>query len=133
MNRVFADTSGLYAFLVANDSRHEEAVRAVTTLARDDVVLVTTSYVAHECVSLLHSRMGLTAVRSWRDRAEPLLDTIWIDATLHERGLAALVAAGRRRVSFTDWTSFEAMRLHGLERAFAFDADFRREGFETVP
>jgi predicted nucleic acid-binding protein len=47
--------------------------------------------------------------------------------------LTAVVASGRRRISFTDRTSFEAMRRHGLDRVFAFDPDFEREGFETFP
>jgi predicted nucleic acid-binding protein len=36
-------------------------------------------------------------------------------------------------VSLVDWTSFELMRRQGIERAFALDADFDRQGFATVP
>ncbi|MGH7541408.1 MAG: type II toxin-antitoxin system VapC family toxin [Gemmatimonadota bacterium] len=133
VSRVFADTSGLYAFLVENDRDHEAAVRAMAELAGERAVLVTTSYVAHESITLLHRRMGLAAIRAWRGRVEAALEMIWIGREVHESALTALVASGRRRVSFTDWTSFEAMRRYRIERAFAFDPDFEREGFETVP
>jgi predicted nucleic acid-binding protein len=38
-----------------------------------------------------------------------------------------------RGISFVDRTSFELMRAEGIARAFAFDRDFARQGFETVP
>lgn len=35
--------------------------------------------------------------------------------------------------AFVDRMSYELMREERIERAFAFDPDFRRKGFETVP
>jgi predicted nucleic acid-binding protein len=35
--------------------------------------------------------------------------------------------------SFTDCTSFVMMRRLGLDKAVSTDADFRQEGFETLP
>lgn len=42
--------------------------------------------------------------------------------------------AGRGTWSFVDWvSSFQLMRDAGLDRAFAFDGDFAREGFAVIP
>ncbi len=47
--------------------------------------------------------------------------------------MAALCAAGRRRLSLVDCTSFEVMRRHGIEEALALDDDFARQGFGLHP
>jgi predicted nucleic acid-binding protein len=44
-----------------------------------------------------------------------------------------MLAAARRKVSLVDWVSFEVMRRTGIDVAFAFDDDFRAQGFRTVP
>ena len=41
--------------------------------------------------------------------------------------------AGSMKVSLVDWTSFEVMRAEGMREAFAFDEDFRKQGFMRVP
>lgn len=46
---------------------------------------------------------------------------------------AALVAAGRRSLSLVDCVSFEVMRRLAISTAFAFDRDFARVGFQTIP
>jgi predicted nucleic acid-binding protein len=66
-------------------------------------------------------------------RFAPLLEVIWIERDLHERALATFLAADSRSASFTDWSSFEAMRANRLEQAFTFDVHFEKYGFETLP
>lgn len=46
-----------------------------------------------------------------------------------DRALSALLAANRRQLSFVNCCSFEVMRSLGMERAFAFDANFKEQGF----
>lgn len=46
--------------------------------------------------------------------------------------ISALLA-GPMKVALVDWISFEIMRVEGIREAFAFDLDFRRQGFVTVP
>jgi predicted nucleic acid-binding protein len=129
---VFVDTSAFYALLVADDAAHSAARRALERLDREQAALVTTSFVVHETVTLLQNRVGTSAVSRFRDDVMPMLDLVWIDEPLLARALAALVAAGSRLVSLTDWTSFEAMRLRGIVEAFAFDPHFARQGFRLV-
>jgi len=49
-----------------------------------------------------------------------------------EAAVSSLLA-GSMKVSLVDWTSFETMRAEGMREAFAFDEDFRKQGFSTVP
>ena len=60
------------------------------------------------------------------------LTTVWIDEATHTAGVAALLAALPTRVSLTDFVSFEVMRTHAISRAFAFDDDFRKAGFDVA-
>ncbi len=46
--------------------------------------------------------------------------------------MAVLVAASRRDVSLTDWSSLEIMRERGIRVAFAFDEHFSQQGFELL-
>ena len=45
---------------------------------------------------------------------------------------ALLLAADKRNVSLTDWTSFEVMRDRGIDLAFAFDPGFAAQGFDVL-
>jgi predicted nucleic acid-binding protein len=130
---VFVDTSAIYAILVATDHDHDRARAALAGLEKGRNGLVTSSYVMHETVALLQSRIGVGAIRVFQESVAPVLETSWVDRRLHERAMAALLASGRRDVSLTDWTSFVLMRDLRIETAFAFDEDFRTEGFRTIP
>jgi len=90
-------------------------------------------YVAVESVALAHGRLGPAQVRELRDNALRSIGIRWVDAALHERALAALGVAARRRPSFVDWVSFELMRRDGIQTAFVFDRDLAFQGFATVP
>lgn len=129
---IFADTSALYALLDRSDRVHRSAAAAFDRIDGNTSQLVTTSYVVLETVSLLHARLGVAAVRDWRDAFEPLLTIAWITRELHDRGMVAMTSAAKRQVSLTDWTSFEFMRIRRIPRAFAFDPHFREQGFELL-
>jgi predicted nucleic acid-binding protein len=126
------DTSAIYALLVADDEEHESSRAMLTFLDKTDVVLVTSSYVLRETTALLQSRIGIPAVRVLQEKVFPLLEIEWITRDLYERAVSALLAASKRQVSLTDWTSFEVMRKRGIEAVFAFDDHFEEQGFELV-
>jgi predicted nucleic acid-binding protein len=128
---VFVDTSALYAVLDVNDPDHERAAGLLAQL-RDDLAL-THNYVVAESAAVVQRRLGMAAVRALLgDLLEPV-ETVWIDEVTHRSAVAAFVAASRTGPSLVDWTSFEVMRRRGIDTAFAFDGDFRRQGFDVVP
>ena len=132
MAEVFVDTSAIYAALVADDQAHSEARAGLARLGREGAVLVTHSFVIQETVALLQARSGIDAVRRFDDEVLPALAVVWVTDSLYQRSMAALLAVSSRRVSLTDWMSFEVMRDRGIQRAFAFDKHFRQQGFELV-
>jgi predicted nucleic acid-binding protein len=46
--------------------------------------------------------------------------------------MTSLLARGRRKASLVDRVSFDVMREMGVQAAFAYDTDFRREGFALL-
>ena len=133
MTEVFVDTSAIYAALVVDDQAHPLARTALIRLGEEGAVLVTHSFVIQETVALLQARSGLDAVRRFHDDVLPALRIVWVTDALYQRSMAALLAASSRRVSLTDWMSFEVMRHRGLQQAFAFDRHFSLQGFELLP
>ncbi|MBX7161764.1 MAG: PIN domain-containing protein [Acidimicrobiia bacterium] len=129
---IFADTSGFYALADMNDHNHASAGSVMAALTDDEIV--THSYVLSESVSLLHARFGRDAVKGFRENVLPRVDrVVWIGASIHDVALDALVGStSKRGPSFVDLVSFEVMRREGIRRAFAFDRDFVRAGFELV-
>lgn len=95
--------------------------------------MVTTNYVLVETMAFVQHRLGLDATRLLQQDVCPVLQVAWIDATTHQAGVAAVLAAGRRGLSLVDCVSFEIMRQTGLRKAFAFDSHFGEQGFACVP
>lgn len=131
--RVFVDTSAVIALVVEDQALHDDALATWERLVAASRVgggnLVTHHAVVVESLGLLHKRHGMPCVRRFLDRVLPRLRVVRISAELHDRGVAALRAADRRRVSIVDWISFEVMRSEEIRRAFAYDADFWRQQF----
>ena len=130
---LFVDTSALFAFLDADQPRHAEVIDAWERAVMEERRLFTSNYILVESFALVQRRLGLEPVRALADILVPMLRPLWIDAELHAAAVAALFAAGRRKLSLVDCTSFELMRRHGLTEAFALDDDFARQGFRLVP
>jgi uncharacterized protein len=131
---LFVDTSAVYAVLDRDDRSHRQAAETwnalLDALTEDRVRCHTHGSVLVELSALVQRRLGLDALRALHDRVLPLVDVRWVDANLHRRAVAALLASGRRDVSLVDWTSFEMMREDGIDAYFAFDDDFVVQGFE---
>ena len=127
---IFVDTSALYALADAADQNHEKARRILEELLDGDEILLTHSYVLVESIALVQHRLGTdAALRLAESRG---FEVEWVDAARHAETVRALGTRRRRRVSFVDLVSFGVMRARGIEKAFAFDEDFEREGFELV-
>ena len=131
MNRVFIDTSAIFALLVSTDAAHDRAARAFDRLRARESVLLTTSYNLVETYALLDRRFGREATASFRSDFAPLLQVVWVDGDLHERGLDLMLErpAG---VSLVDAVSFVSIRDHQVDEVFAFDQHFEQEGFQTL-
>lgn len=129
----FVDTSALLAVLDASDHAHNRSARAWVDLVESQEVLVTSNYVLIELFAVAQARLGIAAVRDLANAIVPLLRVVSVDSEIHERGMAALMIAGRRRLSLVDCVSFEVLRDLGVQRCFTLDRDFAEQGLERIP
>jgi predicted nucleic acid-binding protein len=129
---VYVDTSAILALLISSDTAYARARRSFDKLAAEQAPLITSSYVLVETYALLGRRVGLAAVRQFREAMAPLIETVWVDQRLHEQGLDMLLQRGRRRLSLVDAVSLVIIRDRSLKRAFAYDDDFAKAGLEMV-
>lgn len=126
------DTSAVIALLVAADEFHQAAKSAFAGLSAREASLVTTSYVLVETYALLGRRLGINAVRGFREHFVPLLEVIWVNRDLHERALDILLQRASRTLSLVDVASFLVIQEQGIEEVFAFDRHFANEGFRLI-
>jgi predicted nucleic acid-binding protein len=131
--KVFADTSGIFALLVGNDSMHRQARRAFADYSQHRAQLFTSSFVLVETTALLQRRIGLSAVRDLNTRILPLFDIIWTDKEWYARAVQRLFLEGRKDLSLVDCLSFEIMESYDISAAFTFDKHFDEFGFSTPP
>lgn len=130
----FVDTSALFALIDEDDADHLAASAWLRGPGSDpSEMLVTHNYVVVESLSLIQRRLGASAVRTMLDRIVPTMSVVYVDEELHARAAAAFLAGLSRRVSLVDRVSFQVMREGNLDRAFAFDRNFKAEGFAVVP
>ena len=130
----FVDTSALFTLLHEGDPSHAAALAWLEDAsAAAPERLRTHNYVVVETIALTHARLGPSAVRMLIDDVLPACEVRFVDDDLHERAVIAYLAGLSRKVSFVDRMSFAMMRAERIDRAFAFDPDFAREGFEKGP
>jgi len=132
-SNIFIDTSAFYAILDQDDANHRKAATTWADIIGRNCELATSNYILLETVALLQSRIGIEAVRVFQSDVVPILRVEFVTPELHAIGMAALLAASKRRLSLVDCISFEIVRSIGLEAVFAFDSHFRAYGFKMLP
>ena len=129
---VYVDTSAFLAVIDADDAQHRQAALIWKALIENDETLVCSNYILVETLALIQHRLGMNAVKQFQEDVYPLLHIAWIGEPDHRAGVAAVLAASRRRLSLVDCVSFEVMRRHGIRCVFCFDTHFKEQGFEPV-
>lgn len=135
--KIFLDTSALIAYYNVDDEHHAEASGVMKKIREGEIPLTRfyiTDYVFDETVTFMEcvlKRHGLAL-----DVGEALLTSPF--TTMHRIDEESFREAWdlfreRRGYSFTDCTSFIAMKRHGITHAFTFDGHFKDAGFRTLP
>ncbi len=127
MNRVFVDTSGLYAAQNRKDACYREAIRLFDRARTENWILFTTNFVVAETHALILVRVG-------RDQAWNFLRAITIGQTNviraeegDERRARAIIEQFRDKdFSYCDAISFAVMERLKISEAIAFDEHFRQ-------
>jgi predicted nucleic acid-binding protein len=128
---VFVDTSAWYALASVGDQDHRSAQAVYRDLVERKERLVTTSYALAETMGLIQRRLGWRPLELFA-AATHTVDVVWIDRTRHREAETLLFARRRRAINIVDAASFVVMKALGIEDAFAFDEDYRREGFHLL-
>ncbi len=129
---VFADTSALFALLVADDYMHVRARANFARFMEENTQLLSSSYVLVETLTLLQRRVSLEAVWDFNRKIMPILDVVWADERWHIQAMQRLQVERSRNASLTDCLSFEIMEVRGITTAFTFDKHFAERGFDIA-
>ena len=129
---VFADTSGIFAYLVQDDYMHVRAKAVFQSFAENNTQLLTSSYVLVETTALLQRRIGMDAVVDFYNKIQPLLDVIWVDEYWHTKAINRLITLNQKKVSLVDCLSFVIMDAREIGTAFSFDNHFEKNGFSLA-
>ena len=125
------DTSGLLCLLHQAEPLHADAC-GVYKEAR---VRLTHNLVLAEFVALAQARRlprpsALTFVSDLV--ANPDIETVWVDAALHQQAMALLFARPDKTYSLCDAVSFVLMRERKMHEALTTDHHFEQESFRQL-
>ncbi len=133
MEKIFVDTSAIYALISTEDQKIQMAVTTWESTLEQGNILFTNNYVLVECFALIQSRLGIEFARALQSNIVPFLQVAWIGEQQHINIVNDVFTANRRQLSLVDCSSFETMRRLGIEKVFSFDERFREQGFELIP
>lgn len=128
MSRVFADTAFFVAFLSERDEHHAAALHY---MAEPKTRVITTGWVLAELGNFLASGMHRTVFVALVEQLflDERFDILPADATTFRRALRLYGERDDKRWSFTDCTSFLAMKGHRITSALTSDHHFEQAGF----
>jgi predicted nucleic acid-binding protein len=127
---VFVDTTALFALLDEDDRHHAEAAETLRGL--EGTQLVTHTFVVAEAAALVGRHLPWAATNQLLYGILAVIDVKSIESGLYEAALGAYGQSTSPDISLVDRTSFVLMKALGISRAFTYDRDFAREGFELV-
>ena len=129
MRRVFVDSGGFYAVLVADDAHHSAARSIFEKAASEGWALVTTNAVVFEAHALLLKRAGREVALGFLDMLEE--DDYQVERVRSADEIQAVTLIRTHRdkdYSLCDALSFVVMQRLDLSEAVAFDRHFRQYG-----
>lgn len=132
MNRLFVDTSGWYAFLVAREKAHQ----TVQSLLLDqNVELITSNTIFSELFTLLMSRGYESVALSFGDKLHSgnICAIHRISESDEEESWKILKQRRGRGLSYTDATTIALMKRLAFTQLVTLDQGFQEFGLEIFP
>ena len=129
---IFIDTSAFLALLDRDENNFPSAKTIWRDLIEEEQGLSTSNYVFLETHALIQRRLGMEFVQAFAENLVPMIEIEWIDRTIHQSGVTAMLTANRRQLSLVDCISFEVCRKLGIKDVFAFDKHFEEQGFHLL-
>ena len=131
---LFLDTSALIAILNSRDQYHH-TIRNYLQNRLQPPRGFTSNLILTEFLTFFARYGGLESALEFQTRfiRDAHFRVVWIGKNLHRLAGEVLKKYSDQKISFTDAVSFVIMKKRKLTTALAFDDDFRKAGFETVP
>lgn len=134
--KVFIDTGAFIALTDADDEHHQTAAAFYRNAKEKGGRFVTTNFVVCETINYLRARVSHRVAVLFRENLKKsgLIEIIAVTPSIEEGAFAIFKRYTDKDFSFTDCTSFSAMKALKLRSAFAFDKHFEQiEGITRVP
>lgn len=129
---IFIDTGAFIALIDSDDEFHSAAANLFKEVVESDEKFFTSNYVLLETIFLLQREIGLPAVNDFRKFMLPLVNIIWVDEKINNDCLNNLIAAEKRKISLTDYSSFYILDSFKIGRVFTFDKHFKEKGYQIL-
>ncbi len=129
---IFIDTCAFIALINLSDEFHSIASDLFKKVAGSDEEFFTSNYVILETIFLLQRELGLSAVSDFRKYILPIINIIWVDEKIHNNCLNNLIAAEKKKVSLTDYSSFYILDSFKIDKIFTFDRYFKDRGYKFL-
>lgn len=130
---IFVDTSAFYALYNFKDPHHLSATRIAEKIEKARIPKVSSNIIISETLTLIAMRINKEKALLF-DKTFPDMNIqlVLIDQNLHDKALLIFRKIKDKDLSFFDCTSFAVMEALGIKKAFSFDVDFEKYGFELL-
>lgn len=134
MEKVFVDTSGWVALFVENDADHKKAVSIFEQLKEEKTLIYTSDYVIDETITTISVRGShkQSVVAGSALFNSEIIKNIYVAPEYLESAWKLYQKYKDKEFSFTDVTSMTISKELNIKKAFSFDTDFQKMGFEVL-
>lgn len=130
---IFIDTSAFYALYKIDDKHHQKALKIAQNIFRSTDEHITTNIIITECLTLISMRVSKEkSLQLGKMILGSMMRIVFIDQPYHQKAFDIFQKIKDKDVSFADCTSFAVMESLGIKKAFSFDEDFEKYGFELA-
>ena len=127
--RVFADSNYFVALFYPHDALHHQATIHANSIAKDNLHIITSSFVFLETVTVLSQRAGRAVSREagLYLRNNPFVTLLHIDEALGEKAWRIFQNTQDKNISFVDCSTIAVMQAEHITTLLTFDVtDFRK-------
>jgi len=130
--KIFVDTSAFVALFDKKDKYHQRATDYFMSLQFGAVQLHTSNYIIDETITRIRIKNGHKFALEFGKYffMSKIFQIHYIDKEIEQDAFEIFKKYSDKKLSFTDSTSFALMKKVNIKKAFTFDTDFKKAGFE---
>ncbi|MBU4305218.1 MAG: PIN domain-containing protein [Candidatus Omnitrophica bacterium] len=132
--KIFVDTSAFVALFDKKDQYHQKATTYFFGLGSNLAQLHTSNYVIDETITRIRIQDGHKAAVEFTEHffRSKIFYNHYVNEDIERNAFEFFKKYADKELSFTDCTSFALMKQLRITKAFTFDDDFAKAGFEIV-